>query len=115
MSDKIVVRFLKAWRGYSADELAGFDPDVVEGLKAKGFAEVYEGAGGATSRQRASKPAASKPRVAKPSGKPDESGEDGSDDVDAGGAENGEGTDGADGGGGAADESAENTDDEAKP
>jgi hypothetical protein len=42
MSDKIVVRFLKAWRGYSADELAGFDPDVVDGLKTKGFAEVYE-------------------------------------------------------------------------
>ena len=115
MSDKVVVRFLKAWRGYSADELAGFDPDVVEGLKTKGFAEVYEGAGGATSRQRASKPAASKPRAAKPSGKPDESGEGGSDYVDAGGAENGEGTDGADGGGGAADESTENTDDEAKP
>lgn len=42
MSDKVVVRFLKAWRGYSVDELAGFDPEVVEGLKAKGFAEVYE-------------------------------------------------------------------------
>jgi hypothetical protein len=42
MSDKVVVRFLKAWRGYSADELAGFDEEVVEGLKAKGFAEVYE-------------------------------------------------------------------------
>lgn len=42
MSDKVVVRFLKAWRGYSADELAGFDSDVVEGLKSKGFAEVYE-------------------------------------------------------------------------
>ena len=114
MSDKIVVRFLKAWRGYSADELAGFDPDVVEGLKAKGFAELYEGAGGATSRQRATKPAASKPRAAKPSGKPDEGGEGGPDDGGAGGAENGEGTDGADGGG-AADESTENTDDEAKP
>lgn len=42
MSDKVVVRFLKAWRGYSAGELAGFDPEVVEGLKTKGFAEVYE-------------------------------------------------------------------------
>lgn len=42
MSDKIVVRFLKAWRGYSADELAGFEEEVVEGLKSKGFAEVYE-------------------------------------------------------------------------
>lgn len=112
MSDKVVVRFLKAWRGYSADELAGFDPDVVEGLKTKGFAEVYEGAGGATSRQRVSKPAASKPRAAKPSGKSDEGGEGGPDD---GGAENSEGTDGADGGEGAADETTENTDEEAKP
>lgn len=42
MSDKVVVRFLKAWRGYSADELAGFDQEVAEGLKSKGFAEVYE-------------------------------------------------------------------------
>jgi|GEM_PF-4825900 len=115
MSDKVVVRFLKAWRGYSADELAGFDPDVVEGLKAKGFAEVYEGAGGATSRQRASKPAASKPRAAKPNGKSDEGGEGGPDDGGAGGAENGESTDGGDGGDGVADESTENTDDDAKP
>lgn len=45
MNDKVVVRFLKAWRGYSADELAGFDEAVVEGLKSKGFAEVYEGDG----------------------------------------------------------------------
>lgn len=42
MSDKVVVRFLKAWRGYSADELAGFDEAVADGLKTKGFAEVYE-------------------------------------------------------------------------
>jgi hypothetical protein len=42
MTDKVVVRFLKAWRGYSADELAGFEENVVEGLMAKGFAEVYE-------------------------------------------------------------------------
>jgi hypothetical protein len=42
MSDKVVVRFLKAWRGYSADELAGFDQEVAEGLKSKGFAEAYE-------------------------------------------------------------------------
>lgn len=42
MTDKVVVRFLKAWRGYSADELAAFNSAVVEGLEAKGFAEVYE-------------------------------------------------------------------------
>lgn len=42
MSNKVVVRFLKAWRGYSAEELAGFDEEVAEGLKSKGFAEAYE-------------------------------------------------------------------------
>ena len=110
MSDKIVVRFLKAWRGYSADELAGFDTDVVEGLKAKGFAEVYEGAGGATSRQRASKPAASKPRAAKPSGKADENADDG-----PGGAGNGEGNEDNVGGEGGEGEDLETTDDDEKP
>lgn len=113
MSDKVVVRFLKAWRGYSADELAGFDPDVVEGLKAKGFAEVYEGAGGATSRQRASKPAASKPRAAKPSGKADENADDG-----PGGAGNGEGNEdnvGGEGGEGEDLENLETTDEDEKP
>ena len=110
MSDKIVVRFLKAWRGYSADELAGFDTDVVEGLKAKGFAEVYEGAGGAASRQRASKPAASKPRAAKPSGKADENADDG-----PGGAGNGEGNEDNVGGEGGEGEDLETTDDDEKP
>lgn len=110
MSDKVVVRFLKAWRGYSADELAGFDSDVVEGLKAKGFAEVYEGAGGATSRQRASKPAASKPRAAKPSGKADESADDG-----PGGAGNGEGNEDNVGGEGGEGEDLETNDEDEKP
>ena len=60
MSNKFVVRFLKAWRGYSADELAGFDEEVVEGLKAKGFAEVYEkpkGGKAATAKNSSAKPA----------------------------------------------------------
>ncbi|MCL9653564.1 hypothetical protein L2088_02500 [Pseudomonas protegens] len=64
MSNLIVVRFLKAWRGYSAEELAGFDEAVVVGLEAKGFAERYEeGGDGRPSRKgrsSASK-AASKP------------------------------------------------------
>ena len=113
MSDKVVVRFLKAWRGYSVDELAGFDTEVVEGLKTKGFAEVYEGAGGATSRQRASKPAASKPRAAKPSGKADENADDG-----PGGAGNGEGNEdnvGGEGGEGEDLENLETTDEDEKP
>lgn len=52
MSDKVVVRFLKAWRGYSADELAGFDEAVADGLKSKGFAEIYEGDGSTASRPK---------------------------------------------------------------
>ncbi|MNG22443.1 hypothetical protein D3C84_1069250 [compost metagenome] len=67
MSDKVVVRFLKAWRGYSADELAGFDEAVADGLKTKGFAEAYE-AGGESARKPAKVPrtAASKPGSQKP-------------------------------------------------
>jgi hypothetical protein len=61
MSNKVVVRFLKAWRGYSADELAGFDEEVVEGLKSKGFAEVYE-------KPKAGKTAAAKTSSAKNAG-----------------------------------------------
>ena len=68
MSDKVVVRFLKAWRGYSADELAGFEEEVVEGLKSKGFAEIYEGAGESASKSKSSKNA-SKPAGQKGAGK----------------------------------------------
>jgi hypothetical protein len=58
MSNKIVVRFLKAWRGYSAEELAGFDEEVAEGLKSKGFAEAYE-------KPKAGKTAAAKTNASK--------------------------------------------------
>lgn len=70
MSDKVVVRFLKAWRGYSADELAGFDEAVADGLKSKGFAEAYE-AGGELTRKpaKASRSAASRPNSQKPGDK----------------------------------------------
>lgn len=69
MSNKVVVRFLKAWRGYSVDELAGFDPDVVDGLKARGFAEVYDGEGGGVSKQKTSKASGTKAGGAKSGGK----------------------------------------------
>jgi hypothetical protein len=70
MSDKVVVRFLKAWRGYSTDELAGFDEAVAAGLKTKGFAEAYE-ADGESGRKpaKASRAAASKPNSQKPGDK----------------------------------------------
>lgn len=103
MSDKIVVRFLKAWRGYSVDELAGFDPAVVEGLEKKGFAEVYEGAGTA-SKARAPKKATSKPSDKKAAGTGSET-----DPPGGAGEEGGEG--GSETGEGAADDDA----DDAKP
>ena len=69
MSEKIVVQFVKAWRGYSAGELAGFDADVVDGLKAKGFAEVYEKSGAATSKAKPTKAASVKAGATKASEK----------------------------------------------
>lgn len=65
MTDKVVVRFLKAWRGYSADELAGFDQNVVEGLQAKGFAEIYEASDEAPARSKGGKGKAAKAGAAK--------------------------------------------------
>ncbi|MSU92934.1 MULTISPECIES: hypothetical protein [Pseudomonas] len=90
MSDKVVVRFLKAWRGYSAEELAGFDEEVAEGLKSKGFAEAYE-------KPKAGKGASAKASGAKNAG---ETGTAGSPPESSGaalnGAEGGEGNSGTD-------------------
>lgn len=94
MSDKVVVRFLKAWRGYSADELAGFDEEVVEGLKSKGFAEVYE-------KPKAGKTATAKTSNAKNAG---EAGAAGSPTETPGATSNGDGG-----------EASAATDDDAKP
>jgi len=55
MTDKTAVRFLKAWRGYSAGELACFDESVVEGLESKGFAETYKGEGEPASKAKSGK------------------------------------------------------------
>lgn len=95
MSDKVVVRFLKAWRGYSADELAGFDQEVAEGLKSKGFAEAYE-------KPKAGKAASAKTSGAKGAG---ETGAANSSTESSGAAETGAET-GSDNAG---------TDDDAKP
>ncbi|MCP1487984.1 hypothetical protein J3D48_004297 [Pseudomonas fluorescens] len=55
MTDKVVVRFLKAWRGYSTDELAAFDQAVVEGLESKGFAEVHQAGGESATKAKGGK------------------------------------------------------------
>lgn len=113
MSDKVVVRFLKAWRGYSADELAGFDAAVAKGLKAKGFAEAYEG-GGAPSKPKPARASTVKVRAPKPSGKPDENADGGTGDDGAGGAEHEEDDEGGEGGGEGV-EGLDNNDDDEKP
>lgn len=38
MSKLVSVTFVKAWRGYSKKEVAGFDPKVAQGLVDGGFA-----------------------------------------------------------------------------
>ncbi|MFL1478285.1 hypothetical protein [Pseudomonas grimontii] len=124
MSEKIVVRFLKAWRGYSVDELAGFDPAVVEGLELKGFAEVYEDTG-TVSKAKPTKGSASKPgnkKTAATGAKKDQAADAGGEDGGNGGADGSAGTDGApaDSGGaaeagGSDDTGGEDDADEAKP
>jgi hypothetical protein len=118
MSEKIVVRFLKAWRGYSVDELAGFDPAVVEGLELKGFAEVYEDTGTA-SKAKPTKGSASKPgnkKTATTGAKKDQVADAGGEGDANSGADGDAGTDAApaDTGGGD-DTSGEDDADEAKP
>jgi hypothetical protein len=68
MSDKVVVRFLKAWRGYSADELAGFDEAVADGLKSKGFAEAYEAGSESTRKPAKAQRAATGTKSGNPKG-----------------------------------------------
>jgi hypothetical protein len=118
MSEKIVVRFLKAWRGYSVDELAGFDPAVVEGLESKGFAEVYEDTGTA-SKSKPAKGPSSKPGTKKTAGsgaKNDQAADAGGEGGANTGADGGAGTDNASAdSGGSADTGGEDGADEAKP
>lgn len=52
----VAVRFVKRWRGYNPDEVAGFEPEVAEQLVDGGAAE-YPGKGAA---KRAAKTADSK-------------------------------------------------------
>lgn len=90
MSNKVVVRFLKAWRGYSAEELAGFDEEVAEGLKSKGFAEAYE-------KPKAGKTAAAKTNASKNAVDPGGANSPAdTSDAAPNGAEGGEGNSGAD-------------------
>ena len=42
MSKLISVTFVKAWRGYSKGEVAGFEPKVAQGLVDAGFANGKE-------------------------------------------------------------------------
>lgn len=52
-----IVRFLKPWRGYAADEKAGFEADTAAVLVDKGLAEY---SGKSASKKKASKTRTSK-------------------------------------------------------
>ena len=41
MSEKVIVKFTKPWRGYSPGEVAGFEEDVAEALVGGGVASGY--------------------------------------------------------------------------
>ncbi|KQZ80654.1 hypothetical protein [Pseudomonas sp. Root562] len=116
MSDIVVVRFLKAWRGYSVDELAGFGADVAEGLKSKGFAELYEGEVGQSGKQKSGKTSTAKSGAAKSGGKssavslPDDNTS--PPPADGEGGDDGAGNEGGEGGAG---EGGSGADDEEKP
>lgn len=43
MSKKTIVTFVKPWRGYGPDEVAGFDKKEADVLLEKGIAQVYSG------------------------------------------------------------------------
>jgi len=42
MSEKVIITFLKSWRGYGVGETAGFDPAVAKDLVSGGVAEKYK-------------------------------------------------------------------------
>lgn len=96
MTDKVVVRFLKAWRGYSTDELAAFDQAVVDGLESKGFAEVHQAGGETATKGKGGKGKTQKAGTAKAEGN-QPAGVGGNPDGTGGGADNNEnGGDGLD-------------------
>lgn len=49
MSEKVIVKFSKPWRGYSPGEIAGFDESVVEALVGGGVASHHVPASAAAS------------------------------------------------------------------
>lgn len=49
MSEKVIVKFTKPWRGYSPGEVAGFEESVAEALVGGGVASGYSPASAAAS------------------------------------------------------------------
>lgn len=49
MSEKVIVKFTKPWRGYSPGEVAGFEESVAEALVGGGVASGYSSASAAAS------------------------------------------------------------------
>lgn len=69
--EKVVVKFVKHWRGYNAGEVAGFDPELAQRLQDGGVAEKHGGGTKATKARGDKTPPASP--VAPPAG-PDQGG-----------------------------------------
>lgn len=116
MSDKVVVRFLRSWRGYSTNELAGFDSAVADALIEGGFAERDAGkalkAAAPKGAGRAGKAASAKPS-ADQSGAGEGAGPAGEGENPETGTGEGEGGEGAETGPGTS--GGEGDDEEAKP
>ncbi|MFI8616491.1 hypothetical protein ACIGHN_13400 [Acidovorax sp. NPDC077693] len=98
-----IVKFLKPWRGYNTGEVAGFDPDVVETLKAGKVVEDYDPEQGGKKPAQPRKPESTGKRATgKTAGTeqaPDSSnaapGSDGNSQADGQAGADGKGTDGA--------------------
>lgn len=60
-NEKVAVKFLKSWRGYSAGEVAGFGQVAADDLVKGKVAELVKG-GKAAAKPATAKPAASKPK-----------------------------------------------------
>ncbi|MCQ9422715.1 hypothetical protein NRB16_04105 [Pseudomonas sp. LJDD11] len=124
MIEKVIVTFTKAWRGYSAGEVAGFVADTASSLIGGGVATAYAGETAvvsvplANSRKPGGKGAAKKAEPTKPAAAPETTGQDesgGTGTTSTTSEPGGEGGDNEGGGGGTGDEGPPADPDDEKP
>lgn len=63
-NEKVAVKFLKSWRGYSAGEVAGFGQVAADDLVKGKVAELVKGTGKGSGKGGAAKPGSGKPSPA---------------------------------------------------